>query len=172
MLSVSEELKMKINGHKSDFERGFQREVHPREINWIADAYDAFVSDKKLFKGFLRHDNFEIKLMRRFFDFRMPFAKAKGTIRQHGETVHIEAHITGLYGMYKVFKYGLLLFYALGIGMFVFAAINETLSIYYGLLGLAIHALIFLGLGYLFLKRSAVSLKAHLTRELPNFMSR
>ena len=53
MFKVSEELNMKLNGHKSDFERGFEREVYSRDINWIADAYDPFVSDNRLFKGFL-----------------------------------------------------------------------------------------------------------------------
>lgn len=130
------------------------------------DFFEVFSSSKNVYKGRVDLKGFELRKRRRFFDMRRNYSKATGTFTQLGGTLRIETVING-------FHWSLILLYVVAILAYVTFFVFFLMADHGGeevpnfvLPFILVHALLMLGLPYLFMRRNVKWMKHDLEREL------
>ena len=163
-IKVVDQFTTEIEINKQDFIDRLQANVDRKELGFFSDSTDIFSSSKNDFKGIVGHEKFKIKRKRKFFDFNVNLAVAKGTYRQKGDNLLIEAEINGFTTLMIPFYVFLIIFYTIFVVSMFKVDANES-NVFSVFPFILFHALFMFGLPYFFMRSSTKRLKHELERE-------
>ena len=164
-IKLIENFSTELQIEKHDFVKSFRRHVDESSSGLIKDLLDAFSSSKNEFKGSVGINAFRIKRRKRFFDSSLPLV-AEGTYRQRGESLLIDAEISGASKMMISFCVFLLLFYLVALGSIIMKDDQDLRVAAVTVPFLFIHAAFMFGIPYFMMRRSIKRMKHDLEREL------
>lgn len=161
-LKLLKESTIELPVEKYNFIAILKSQVDEKDLGFFSDMGDVFSSSKTDYKGHINSYGFELKKKRKFFDYNMNFAKAKGRFNQQGELLQINVEINGFTNQMIPFYIIVPIFYLFFILMTLQEGFEAAIIAFPFLL---IHGLLMLGLPYFFMRRSVKRMKYDLERD-------
>jgi hypothetical protein len=129
-------------------------------------VFEAFSSNKNVFKGFVDLSGFELKKRRKLFGRRHNLTKATGTFSQLGDTLRVDTRINGFHWSMIIFYTFLIIFYVFFLGAFFLtdafsgSDMPPFLPIFF-----LLHAAIMIAIPYFLMKSGVRQMQHELERE-------
>ena len=136
--------------------------IDEKELGLFSDMTDVFYSSEAEYKGHIDSYGFKLKKKRKFFDYNMNLAIAKGHFNQQGDTLKINVEINGLSNQMVPFFVLIPIFYLFFIATTLLA--DDAASIVM-IPFLLLHGLFMLGIPYFMMRRSIKRMKYELERD-------
>jgi hypothetical protein len=129
-----------------------------------SDFFEIFPDGKHAYKGKVNHEGFELKRKRRHFGEQISLAKSTGKFMQVGDRLEIDIEVKAFHFMMAPYFTILSIIY-LGLFVLIITGTIRGYFLYFTPL-IFIHALFMFGIPYFMMKRSIVSAKYDLERDL------
>lgn len=158
-------LRTELDGiHKNEFVDRLKQEVDPSDLGIFSDAFDAFSSSKKEYKGHVSYEGFQIKRKKRLFDMNLNLSTASGSFTQKEDKLIIATEINGFSKIMIPFYVFALIIYLVTFLSILFLGNfgNETAFVIPFLL---FHGALMMDIPYLLMRRSTSRMKRELERE-------
>ncbi|WP_299763851.1 hypothetical protein [uncultured Dokdonia sp.] len=136
--------------------------IDQSDLGYFSDMGDVFSSSKAEYKGHINSYGFKLKKKRKFFDYNMNLATAKGHFNQQGDTLKINMEINGFSNQMAPFFIIVPIFYIFSITMTLQGEDVASLAIIPFLL---LHGLFMLGIPYFIMRRSVKRMQYELERD-------
>ena len=162
-LKLLKESTIELPVEKYDFVSILKSHVDEKDLGYFSDMGDVFYSSDAEYKGRINSYGFELKKRRKFFDYNMNFALAKGRFNQQGEVLLIDLEINAFSNYMIPFYVIVPILYLFSILMALQGGFEATII---ALPFIVLHGLLMLGLPYIFMRRSVHRMKHDLERDL------
>ena len=163
-LKLLKESTIELPVEKYDFVSILKSHVDEKDLGYFSDMGDVFYSSDAEYKGRINSYGFELKKRRKFFDYNMNFALAKGHFNQQGDILQINMEINAFTNPIKLLFIIVPIFYLFSIVMIIAQGEAETSMAIIPLL--LFHALFMFGIPYFIMRRSVNRMKYDLERDL------
>ena len=161
-LKLVEDFSTELSIQKTDFVSKFKQQVEEDDFGFFSDTTDLFCSSKKEYRGQINNSKFKIRKRRKLFDFYPNRSVAKGTFLQQGDALLISTEVSGFSGKMIPFYIFCILFYIVS---FNFLFLRDTGMELVFLAVILFHAVMMLGLPYVYMRRGVQKMRRELERE-------
>lgn len=147
--------------------QAFNEHVDYSDLGLFSDPFEQFQFSKKKYKGQVSEDGFALKMRRKLFDPRFPFAKATGRFIKRGQLTIIETQIDGRHPAIS---------FVLALSLIIYVVVIADIALrgdWTSLLlpGTLAHAALMFGSFYAIMRWSVKHLKTNLEREIGEWLA-